>query len=131
MRPQHQNSTKLRPQNGSFRPVTIWGPPLIKSWIRPWGNMCLGTAQIQPLRGATADANLANFCCCWALVGLVPILAMGFSVSLRAYHSSAQLGSFSSSLALMLPVSQVLWGAVSRAVSVVSGLRVQWSWEGA
>ena len=27
MRPQHQNSTKLRPQNGSFRPVTIWGPP--------------------------------------------------------------------------------------------------------
>ena len=36
MRPQHQNSTKLRPQNGSFRPVMIWGPPLIKSWIRPW-----------------------------------------------------------------------------------------------
>ena len=36
MRPQHQNSTKLRPQNGSFRPVTIWGPPpLIKSWICP------------------------------------------------------------------------------------------------
>ena len=35
MRSQHQNSTKLRPQNGSFRPVTIWGPPLIKSWIRP------------------------------------------------------------------------------------------------
>ena len=27
MRPQHQNSTKLRPQNGSFRPVTIWAPP--------------------------------------------------------------------------------------------------------
>ena len=27
MKPQHQNSTKLRPQNGSFRPVTIWGPP--------------------------------------------------------------------------------------------------------
>ena len=27
MRSQHQNSTKLRPQNGSFRPVTIWGPP--------------------------------------------------------------------------------------------------------
>ena len=23
----HQNSTKLRPQNGSFRPVTIWAPP--------------------------------------------------------------------------------------------------------
>ena len=36
LRPQHQNSTKLRPQNGSFRPVTIWPPPLIKSWIRPW-----------------------------------------------------------------------------------------------
>ena len=35
MRPQHQNSTKLRPQNGSFRPFTIWAPPLIKSWIRP------------------------------------------------------------------------------------------------
>ena len=35
MRPQHQNSTKLRPQNGSFRPVTIWAPPLIKSWIHP------------------------------------------------------------------------------------------------
>ena len=27
MRPQHQNSTKLRPQNGSFRPVTTWAPP--------------------------------------------------------------------------------------------------------
>ena len=35
MRPQHQNSTKLRPQNGSFRPVMIWGLPLIKSWICP------------------------------------------------------------------------------------------------
>ena len=39
MRPQHQNSTKLRPQNGSFRPVTIW-PPLIKSWIRPCTCPC-------------------------------------------------------------------------------------------
>ena len=27
MRPQHQNSTKLRPQNGSFRLVTTWAPP--------------------------------------------------------------------------------------------------------
>ena len=44
MRPQHQNSTKLRPQNGSFRPVTIWDPPLIKSWIRPClcqSSMCV------------------------------------------------------------------------------------------
>ena len=47
MRPQHQNSTKLRPQNGSFRLVTIWAPPRSNPGSAPDCIYCIRTLHDQ------------------------------------------------------------------------------------
>ena len=30
-----------------FRPITIWGPPLIKSWIRPYNSANLSSSSVR------------------------------------------------------------------------------------